>query len=149
MPLTNVADRYICKLVTDTLLANLDTETPSRTIKASDWEYAVATCLQQVVTNPLPNLDTLNEEQFLQEVTPIIWPEGWQTTVNPWKWYASACYAACVLYKAMNSGRLWTHPQFSGELCEQYHCYITSVERLAWQILPSEFKNGSGRPTSR
>lgn len=148
MTLTNDADRYTYQLVADKMLGSLAEcrpEEPGHKLNASDWEQAATDCFQWTVDTPHPSATSQDEE----EIPSLSWPKQWHSTANIRRWYESTCHATGVLMKVMNSGKLWTYPQFSNELANRYPNYNATVLRIAWRILPDTFKKGPGRPASR
>ena len=147
MALMRDADKYTYQLVADKILGTLAerlSNDPRRKLNSEDWEQAAINSLQRIVDTPL-GVASQDEEVPLS----FSWPKDWRSTANIRKWYESTCHAAGVLLKAMNSGKLWTYPQFSNELAHRYPNYNATVLRIAWRILPDTFKKGPGRPASR
>lgn len=146
--LSDKTDQSIYQLLGDTILGTLAerlSNDPRRKLNSEDWEQAATDCFQWTVDTPHPSAASQDEE----EIPSLSWPKDWHSTANIRRWYETTCHAVGVLIKAMNSGKLWTYPQFSSELARRYPKYNETVKRLAWRLLPDTFKNGPGRPSSR
>ena len=131
-------------------LSRYATESSERRLSASRLAEAATRVLQKIA-HDAHNIGSITSYMQSQGgISVLAQTDVAYTNLNFGRWYKTTYHAATLLVEVINGPkRSWTKKQFSSELARKYSQYNDTVQRLAWRILPTEYKNGVGRPPRR